>query len=161
MATYSEETDLQVGPIPLPPYLDKAKVLADTADEIDSNIGFIYKTPINMTDNGPVARPARLLLKRISSHISTGRLILALASGGEDDSTHAYGRMMLKQGQDALRQIANGTIDLDGAEKVDGEAASPTGPMIANVDARSLVEGFYGDAMSGTPYFGTRRRAGG
>lgn len=149
--TYSEVTDLLTGDIPLPVYLDVNKVLADAADEIDSHLGFIYVTPVDMTDNGPTVRPARLLLKRISVHLSSGRIIMAADAGGQNMQLQAYGRYLIGEAQAALAAIENGTIDLEGAIRLPSAATDPTGPLIHNVDAESNVEAFY-DRLANPAY---------
>lgn len=142
---YSTEVDIKLGDIPLPAYIDKDRLLQDAADEIDSFIGFVYDTPVNMQDDSPVIRPARLLLKRISTALVTGRLVLEIAASGEDVALHAYGVRLLNEAHVALEQIRTGTIHLDGAELLPNEDGTdnPTGPLIANVDSDSLVEAFY------------------
>lgn len=151
-APYSEISDMLIGNMPLPAYIDRDKILLATRNEIDVAIGFLYKTPINVEDtaDNPLVRPARLLLKQISIYLSSGRTIMAAATGSEDSRTHAYGRYLINQGTELLKQIANGSILLEGAEKVDVEA-EPNGPMIANVDVASLVEQFYNNAMTPVP----------
>lgn len=144
MPTYSDKDDLLTGNVPLPPYIDVNQFIQDAADEIDSHLGFIYKTPIQMDENGPVSRPARLLLKRISAHLSSGRLIMALDSSGQNEQLHNYGIYLVNEATSALRQIAEGKIRLDGAELPEDETtAAPNGPLISNLDSESQVEAFY------------------
>lgn len=142
---YSLDTEIKLGEIPLPTYINKTLLLQDAADEIDSFIGFLYDTPVDMLETGPVARPARLLLKRISIALVTGRLVLEIAASGEDVALHAYGVRLLREAHDALEQIRTGVIRLDGAILLPNEDGvdNPTGPLIANVDSASLVETFY------------------
>ena len=151
MTGYSATTDLLVGDIPLPTYISTAKFVTDAADEIDSHIGFVYKTPISVVDvpENPVSRPARLLLKRISTHLSSGRILMSVAAAGEDNALHAYGYNLVKEALAALAAIVKGEILLDGAEPVDGvDTGVPTGPMISNLDEVSLVEQFYDRARN-------------
>ena len=153
---YSEVSDMLIGNLPLPSYIDRDKILVAARNEIDVAIGFLYKTPVNVEESpdNPLTRPARLLLKQISIYLSSGRTIMAAATGSEDTRTHAYGRYLINQGLELLKGIANGSILLEGAEKVE-TSAEPTGPMIANVDPESLVEQFYNNAM--TPHPGMPR----
>jgi hypothetical protein len=158
--TYSSDIDFKIGDIPLPSYIDKAQLIQDAADEIDSYIGFVYKTPVNIEENGGVSRPARLLLKRISSSLATGRLILALAASGEQTQLHAYGVSLVNDALAALQAIASREILLEGAEPA---SSSPSethrGPLIANVDPRSQVEAFYDNFHAGArPFPVTTRR---
>lgn len=143
MTLYSTEADIKLGSIPLPEYMDVNRQLQDAADEIDSFIGFLYETPINMQSDSPVDRPARLLLKRISIALVTGRIVLEVASSSEDARLHAYGAKMVGEAHDALELIRNGSMILAGAVRRNTETTEPTGPMIANVDSASLVEEFY------------------
>jgi len=114
------------------------------ADDIDAQIGHIYKTPIEVDDT-PRNRPTRLLLKKINNLIASGRMLMDMAAAGSDDNTHAYGLFLLREGMDLLRQIQTGEIDLIGADRIegDGEAVGPAAPSIHNEDDRSLVQAFY------------------
>lgn len=144
MPTYSSDADLMLGEIPLPRYIDKEKVIQEATDEIDSHIGFAYKTPVDMTENGPVARPARLLLKRIAAHLSSGRIIMAIDSSGQDDELQAYGIYLIREAQKELKSIVNGGIELTGAERAPrSESGRVTAPLINNIDPYSQVEAFY------------------
>src|SRR5689334_8522981 len=142
---YSSPDDLLLGKIPLPTYIDAAKVVEDAAEEIDSKLGYLYVTPFNVSENdSPLSRPARLLLKRISNNLATGRLILAISSPEENKNLHAYGWSLVREATEALRCIAEGEVVLDGAPVLPtsgGEAV--TTPLINNVDAESNVEAFY------------------
>lgn len=153
---YSTEEDFLTGKIPIPQYIDQDKILADTADEMDSHIGFIYKTPVDMTETpGTTSRPARLLLKRISAHLSSGRLIMAADSSGQNQELQSYGIYLVREAMSALAEIKNGNIILDGAEKVPAAQDVATGPLIANVDAESNVEAFYDRVANPKYYFST------
>lgn len=144
MAGYSDPTDLLLGNIPLPAYIDTAKLVQDVADEIDSHIGYVYSTPLDVTDTSSIARPARLLIKRISRNLASGRLILQVASPEENARLNAYGWSLVKESLDALNMIASGDITLEGATPAPG-ASTPavTAPQISNLDAESNVEAFY------------------
>lgn len=150
---YCATTDLINGDIPLPPYVDKEKVVQDAADEIDSNIGFIYKTPVDVTENGPTPRPVRLLLKRINSHLATGRLIMALDSSGQDDRLHAYGYSLVQNALAALAEIAAGKIVLADVPAADENADKRvTAVIVNNKDEESAVDAFY-DRIANPAYF--------
>lgn len=142
---YSAPGDLLMGKIPLPSYIDPQKVVDDAADEMDSKIGFLYQTPVDINElSSQLVRPARLLLKRINNNLATGRLILAIASPEENKNLHAYGWALVTEATKALECIAEGEVKLDGAPLVDtsgGEAV--TTPLIDNLDAESNVEAFY------------------
>jgi len=142
---YCLTSDLLTGDIPTPAYLDKQKFVDDAADEIDSKIGFVYATPIDVTDNpgNPVVRPVRILLKRLNVNLATGRLILAADASGEDDKLHAYGWSLIREANTTLNAIARGDVDLEGATLLDQNFDSPHAPLIHNEDAESNVEAFY------------------
>ncbi len=138
--------DLLHGSIPLPTYLSVQKFVDDAADEIDSKLGFIYDTPINVQDTpeNPVVRPVRLLLKRLNAFLATGRLLLAVDAGHETDRVHAYGYSLIQEAQLTLEQIAQGQIKLEGVPVLtELEGASITAPLISNLDTESNVEAFY------------------
>ena len=139
---YSEESDLLTGSIPTPQYLSPVKFVSDAADEVDSKLGFLYKTPIVLTDT-PENRPALLLLKRINNFIATGRLIMAVASPDEDSRVHAYASRLVNEAYKSLDMIANGSIELGDAEKLTQPAEPVVLPLVAYGDPESNVEAFY------------------
>lgn len=149
--TYSEVSDMLTGNIPVGGTMPQ-KYVNDAADEIDSVIGSIYTTPVNMDPTpeetlpgtGTVKRSSRLLLKRISNFLASGRYMLATSAGGEDDQLHAYAKYLVDTALATLMRLATGEIVLDGAVKVDpeGDEGLP-GPLISNVDPESNVEAFY------------------
>ncbi len=142
---YCTTEDLLIGSIPTPAYINKQKFVDDAADEIDSNLGARYVTPIVLTESIPAQRPFALMLKRINAHLASGRLILAAAAGGEDSDLHAYGRSLVREATDALRQLSNGDPVIPGAAPADGSGSTPLGdvPIIVNGDPYSQVDGFY------------------
>lgn len=150
---YCEEGDLLLGDIPIASYVSKTGYVNDAADEIDSYIGFIYRTPVTFTDpDDPATRPARLLLKRINAHLASGRLIMALDAGGQDDRLHAYGYSLVKEAVASLMGIADGSIVLEGAAPVveAPDSVEPKGIVINNLDEESNVEAFYNRVASPT-----------
>lgn len=140
---YSVVGDLLTGKIPTPDYLDLQKIVDDAADEIDSKIGVVYTTPIDISENGPVSRPARLLLKRINNFIATGRLILAVASPTENSQIHAYGWYLIREATTAINAIVRGDIELTGATLIEVATEPDALPLIGNMDVESNVEAFY------------------
>jgi hypothetical protein len=141
---YCTTSDLKLGEIPIPAYLDPQKEVNDAADEIDSKIGFLYQTPVNVGVGSTVVRPAVLLLKRINASLASGRLLLALASPEENRNVHAYGWSLVKEAQAALDLIASGQLPLHGALPVEGVTeVAATAPLISNLDPESNVEAFY------------------
>jgi hypothetical protein len=154
VTAYCATTDLLLGQIPLPSYLDAQKVVQDAADEIDSKLGSLFVTPFNVseTDDDALTRPSRLLLKRINTHLATGRLILAVANPEENRNLHAYGYYLVKEAEEALDCIVKGDVTLDGAEALESNVPLTTVPLIANVDSESSVEAFY-DRIASPSYF--------
>lgn len=141
---YSTPDDLLTGAIPIPSYIDASKVIADAGDEIDSKLGHIFETPFDMSDPGPLSRPARLLIKRICNNLASGRLLLALASPEENSRLHAYGWSLVQEALEAIRCIAEGDVTLEGADvNPTAPTEQATVPMINNLDAESNVEAFY------------------
>lgn len=144
--SYCQVTDLRKGDIPLPAYMGDGGGYVDlAAEEIDSQLGHLYVTPIVIPTDAQY-RPSRLLLKKINMLVASGRLILDMAAAGESDNMHAYGMGMLKEGLELLKQLALGNVSLLGATRLptDPDAAKEfTGPVIVNEDDQSLVEGFY------------------
>lgn len=138
---YSTTEDLLLGDIPVP--TDAGKYIDDAADEIDSKLGLRYQTPIMVSDS-PETRVTNLILKRINNWLASGRLIVAKAASGEIQYQHAYGRQLITDAEAALNQIASGDMILPGAAFINADDKGVSGPIIANVDAASGVEAFYG-----------------
>lgn len=140
--TYAELEDLLIGDVPTPAYVNPQKFLNDAADEIDSKIGFRYDTPLDVQPTSSLARPARLLIKRLTAHLASGRLLLSVDTSGEETTIHAYGLYLIQECEAALAMIANGQVTLEGATPIEG-ATSVAGPIYSNIDAESAVEAFY------------------
>lgn len=140
---YCDVTDLKLGNIPIPAYLDAQKEVNDAADEIDSKIGFRYITPVNVTVGSATVRPAVLLLKRINVSLATGRLLLAIASPEEGNQLHAYAWSLIKEATAALEMISCGDVVLDGVPHFNTDDEPASTPLISNIDSESSVEAFY------------------
>lgn len=143
---YCTKDDLLTGDVPLAgKYGDGTNFVNFAADEIDGQIGHIYVTPITYADPlDPKAKPAQLLLKKINILLASGRIMLDMAAGTEDNNLHAYGNSMLREGINLLKMISTGNINLYGANKISAETESPnTAVSVTQEDPYSLVEGFY------------------
>lgn len=141
--TYSKVEDLLTGDLPLPPGIDAGRYVLDASDEIDSKIGHIYVTPIDISDTSPVSRPARLLLKRIANHLASGRLLMALHANNQRLEVNAYAERLIREATESLNLIMTGDIKLDGGTLTDPENQPVTTPLINNLDPESNVEAFY------------------
>lgn len=142
---YSTTDDMLTGNIPAPAagLLSPAKFVNDAADEIDAAIGHIYQTPVDMTEEGGVSRPARLVLKRISNFLASGRYMMAAAAGSQLTEIHAYALKLVEDATASLDAIARGDVVLEGAVRLGDQEESFTGPQIYNEDTESNVEAFY------------------
>lgn len=143
MAGYCGVSDLMMGNIPMPSYIDKQQQVDSAAEEIDAKIGFKYSTPVDISQTSPVDRPAILLLKKINAFIATGRILMAVDAAGEDEQVHAYANRLLAEAYAALEAIAAGTIELTGADANVNAPARTSAIIVNNVDSESLVEAFY------------------
>lgn len=142
---YCTVADLLIGDIPTGGALDPAKYVNDAADEIDSNIGFRYNTPVIS-----ILRPVVLLLKRINAHLASGRMILAATISAEGEQLNAYGQSLVADAMLAIEAIASGEMALPGAT-INTDTVVPVDPLeplaapilINNLDPASHVESFY------------------
>ncbi len=141
---YSAESDMLLGDIALPPYLAKSKYVQDAADEMDSKIGFVYATPVDLST---LKRPAQLLLKRLNNFLATGRLILAMNMSEEDNALHAYGKSLVDEANLALEAIRTRDMVLEGAaltpEATEGESNTSVRVLQYTKDDESLVDSYY------------------
>lgn len=136
--------DLLTGSIPTPAYLTPQKYVDDAADEMDSYLGIKYTTPVSLNINIPEQRPGYLMLKRINAHLATGRLILAVAAGGEDKNLNAYGASLVESAINALTELTEGQYVLVGASPLPGATVgNSNAPLLFNIDKTSAVEDFY------------------
>lgn len=150
---YCTVGDLLIGSIPLPTYMDANKLIEDAANEIDSKIGWLYDTPIDVSTGGPLVRPARLMLLRINAALASGRIILAVASPEEKSNLHSYGWSLIREANGAINVIADGTVPLEGATLINPvEVEHEPVPLIDNLDSESQVEAFY-DRIANPNYF--------
>lgn len=139
--TYSTVEDLILGNVPTPS--DAQKYVDLAAEEIDGMLGMRYVTPI-VTDESSTGRPIRLLLKRVSTYLSSGRLILAKDAGGEDDQLHQYGFYLVNEATKVLNGILDGSIILPGIPSTNPDSIVATAPRIVNTDETSFVDDFVG-----------------
>jgi hypothetical protein len=149
---YCEVNDLLVGEMgdnPVSPLLQPSKFIDDAADEMDSQIGFRYQTPINVEDSVlGVPRPVRLLLKRINSHLASGRFIMAAVSAAQDNEVHSYGIYLVTESLAAIAAIAAGDTPLPGA--LAAELPPDEAPNL--VEQRHVLQ-YVHDATSGVDHF--------
>jgi hypothetical protein len=141
MVAYCATEDLLLGNVPVP--ASASAYVQDAADEMDSIIGLQYVTPVILDENIQAQRAGFLLLKKINVWLASGRLLMALDAGGEDDQLHQYAKYLVEQALMALGQIQDGTVILPGADPVNpGTDQRITGPQAAFQDDTSVVEQF-------------------
>lgn len=140
---YCERDDLLTGDMPLP--LSAEGFIQAATDEIDSVLGVSYVIPLDMTTADPTAS---LTLKRIAALLASGRLILAQATGTEDDGVHAYGMYLLREGKELLARVNSGEFPLIGVPPRVVEVTGNT-PRIIHEDSISAVDAFYAMASRG------------
>jgi hypothetical protein len=143
---YCVKEDLLTGDIPLAgKYGDGTSFVNFAADEIDGQIGHLYVTPVTYVNPvDPKAKPAQLLLKKINILLASGRIILDMAAGTEDQNLHAYGNAMLLEGINLLNMISSGKIKLATAIEIEDTADDEnTAISVLQYDPYSLVESFY------------------
>lgn len=144
--TYSSVDDLLLGDITLGSKARPDKYVQDATDEIDSCLGFRYVLPLDLDLESLTAIPkyAQLVLKQCANKLASGRLIMALASGDEDTSMHAYGWALVQEGMITLNGLCSGMIDLPNAVPVNPVAVGrDVGPALGNQDSSSAVDAFY------------------
>lgn len=152
--TYCEVTDLLTGQLPMPTTVSPQKYVETAADEINAALAPLYVVPIVIPaavegEEDPHLE-SRLVLKIINVRLATGRLFLAVASGGEDTELHAYGYSLLREAQAMLARLASGATLLPSAEPKDKPAVETKSlPTVLNADPYSQVDAFY---QTASPY---------
>ena len=156
MVAYCTKDDLLTGDIPLAgKYGDGSAFVQLAADEIDATIGHIYVTPLMFdTTAHPEQRPSQLMMKKINTLLASGRIVMDMAAGGEDDNLHAYGYSMWKEAWQLLQDIVTGKYQLETETgKIPSDTSNAnTAVSIANEDGYSLVEAFYSARPGILPY---------
>lgn len=135
--TYSEVEDLIIGDLRTGATVDKAAYVQSAADEMNGRIGFVYELPI---EESAVTEAAWLVLKKINNFLASGRLIMAVAVGGEDTALQAYGLSLVQEAFNELAMVLDGTLPLDGATRTETTAANS--PVAANTDSASAIDAF-------------------
>jgi hypothetical protein len=164
VVAYCTKDDLLTGDIPFSSkYGDGTSFVQLAADEIDATIGRIYVTPVTFDlTNNPGSRVSQLMLKKINQLLASGRIVMDMAAGGEDDNLHAYGYSMWREAWTLLQDIVNGKYVLDTASgKIPTDVSNAnTAVSVHNEDGYSLVEAFYSGVPSvlGYPMAGKRIR---
>lgn len=149
MSTYSTVEDLLLT-VALPRDLPVQRYVDDARDEIDSALGHLYVTPFDLCDSGPMARHSKLLIKRIANHLATGRIIMAVAMGTEDNTNHAYGAGLVKGALAALESLRTGAVVLEDAPLVERVGTGGGDMSISQHDATSIMDTFE-QAFMGAP----------
>lgn len=142
---YCKVSDLLISGTRLPQALDPEGAIASAADEIDAQLGYIYKTPFDVEENDSAKRQDTLYLKTINKTLASGRIIMAMATAKQDDSTNAYARYLLNLAQTMINKVINGVVELTSAEKIiDVEDDSiRKGPLLIQGQRASGVDAFY------------------
>lgn len=156
---YSVIGDLLLDGVLLKPGFDKQKFVDDAADEMDSKLGWLYSLPLSPEGVEPLGTwedlPAHqvLTLKQINNRLASGRLILAIALPGEQNTLHAYGYSLVQQALADLMQLANGVVELDANKLAPASEFTSRAPSITNPDSESLLAGFENTVMRGVPWY--------
>jgi hypothetical protein len=141
---YCKPEDLLINGTRLPQSVTVEGIIASAADEIDSELGLLYKTPVLVNELDADKRDDYLLLKSINANLASGRLLTSMAAGGENNATHNYGKYLINFAYRLLNQITNGVRVLTSAER---KSTAPTdsrkGPKVVHGDRYSLVDNFY------------------
>lgn len=151
---YSTTQDLLTGDLRLPDYISAQKFVDDAADEIDSRIGFMYATPVNIPNllAVPRLRPVALLLKRLNTFLASGRLIMATDVSGEKGRVHNYGLTLVRDANLALDNIVAGKVPLNIPPADPDSPFASTGPSQYNKDPESNVDAFYDRIAAPLPF---------
>ncbi len=161
---YCVVEDLLLGDVTVGGTVNRQLYVDQAAEEMDSKLGWIYKTPIDLDGapadppDQPEALPAlprheALLLKVINAKIATARLIMAVSINEEGNSVHAYALRLLKEGNDELLLIANGAVLLSAPRNESTPDEISRVPGIINEDIESLLDPFYNTTNRGRPWY--------
>lgn len=161
---YCQVEDLLLGDVTVGGSINRQLYVDQAAEEMDSKLGWIYKTPIDLdgaTANPPtipetippLPRHEALLLKTINAKIATARLIMAVSINEEGNAVHAYALRLLKEGNDELIMLANGTILLSAPRSESTPDEISRVPGVVNEDVESLLDPFYNTVNRSRPWY--------
>lgn len=161
---YCKVEDLLLGDVTIGASVNRQLYVDQAADEMDSKLGWIYVTPIDVdgAEAGPggvppavpaLPRHQALLLKTINAKIATGRLIMAVSINEEGTAVHAYALRMLKEGNDELLLIANGNLLLEASRTETPAVEASRVPGVHNLDPESLLDPFYNTTNHSRPWY--------
>jgi hypothetical protein len=134
----------------------KETAITQACEEIDSKLGMIYETPIDISDQSTVDRSAKLLIKQIAIHLASGRMMMRIAATRESDTPNAYGVYLIREATQALDAIVSGDVVLPGVPGVEGDPSTPAAisapPIfVGNADAPISLDMFE-DYVKHDPY---------
>lgn len=122
--------------------------LAETAsNEVDSNIGVRYVTPITVSPMDPETRAAAYWLQNVTALVAAARLMLSISAPGSQDTANNYGQYLLRNAQQLMNDVINGKVDLPGAEELASNGSVIQGATILNPDRYSQVDLYYENMM--------------
>jgi hypothetical protein len=156
---YCEVSDLVLGDLAMPRGVSKEEWVAKGADEIDAYLGQIYRLPLDLDPNIPPHRQDLLLLNKINSFLSSGRLLLMIALANEDNSVHAYGKSLVDEATRELARITAGRTVIEGADLLVETSEDEMLPIVTNRDSGSYLDAFYnssGTAQQAAAYYAGR-----
>lgn len=108
---WADAGDLLVGDMAFGSSFDKDRYIQDAANEMLSRIGIVYELPLP-----PLTPHLENVFRLIQARLATGRLIMAMAVGAEQNDLHAYGRSLVQLAYDDLDRI--GTVyEIPGAPR--------------------------------------------
>ena len=153
---YCEVSDLLIGDLILPVEIDAGKYITSAAEEMDSRIGVLYTTPIEIEEaDKEKFRATITFLRSINARLASGRILMAAATALELTTVHAYARNLVEGALADLKLIEDRKYILQGAK----ENTNPPETYVSsraysyNQDAVSAVDGFYAavDPGNGVP----------
>lgn len=143
---YCEVSDLLIGDLILPVEIDPAKYITSAAEEMDSRIGLLYETPIEIDDADQEKYRATItFLRSINTRLASGRILMAAASALELTTVHAYARNLVEGALADLKLIEDRKYILQGAKENTNppEAYVSSRAYSYNQDPVSAVDAFY------------------
>jgi hypothetical protein len=146
---YVAKGEISFGDMALPSYVDLDQLIDTAGNDMDAEIGKRYKLPLKFNPENSRHVPVINLLAKINRYLVVGRVVIDAAIGSEDNSLQAYGNYHLRMAESALKQIAEGKVEMPDQEVIiPDDSNRVTGPMISGARP-SLVDSYYnGDYLN-------------
>lgn len=149
---YCKLSDLPIGDVNIGPNVNQELYVQRAANEMNLKLMSKYRTPLTVQTSDLNNAVTVAFLRDVNANIAAGRMIMSLSVNRELERVNAYANRLLRDAQDAMNGVLDGTIVLPGlAPAVASPESQQENVLVGNQDAFSGVDAFYKMVMPGGP----------